>query len=91
MTNIYHYRKYGKNITLILRSVPNDARNFHQFCTMFGTKQIIKSRTGITCRNTSLTDHILASIPSRISQHSVINFSLSDHQLIYCTKIKKKS
>ena len=53
---------------------------------MFGLKQIIRSPTRITCRNTSLIDHILASIPSRVSQHGVINVSVSDHQLIYCTR-----
>ena len=58
----------------------------HQFYTIFGLKQIIKSLTRITCRNTSLIDHILASIPSRVSQHGVINVSVSDHQLIYCTR-----
>ena len=68
------------------RSVTDDARNYHPFCTMFGLKQIIKSPKRITCRNTSFTDHILASIPSRVSQLGVINVSVSDHQLIYCTK-----
>ena len=65
-TNLYHNGKYitYKSNTLISRSVPNDARNYHQFCTIFGLKQIIKSATRITCRNTSLIDHILASIPS---------------------------
>ena len=53
---------------------------------MFGLKQIIKSLTQITCRNTSLIDHILASILSRILQHGVINVSVSDHQLTYCTR-----
>ena len=53
---------------------------------MFGLKQILKSPTRITCRNTSLNDHILASIPSQILQHGVINVSVSDHQLIYCTR-----
>ena len=88
MVNIFINGKYiiCKNNTLISRSVPNDARNYHQFCTMFGLKQIIKSPTRITCKNTSLIDHILASIPSRISQHGVINVSVSDHQLIYCTR-----
>ena len=52
---------------------------------MFGLKQIIKSPTCITCRNTSLIVHILASISSWISQHGVINVSVSDHQLIYWT------
>ena len=66
--NLYHNGKYiiCKNNTLISRSVTNDARNYHQFCTMFGLKQIIKSPTRITCRNTSLIDHILASIPSQV-------------------------
>ena len=53
---------------------------------MFGLKQIIKSPTRITCKNTSLIDHNLASIPSRVSQHGVINVSVSGHQLIYCTR-----
>ena len=53
---------------------------------MFGSKQTIKSPTRITCRNTFLIDHIVASTASRISQHSVINVSLSDHQLICCTR-----
>ena len=75
-----------KNNTLISRSVTNDARNYHQFWKMFSLKQIIKSRTRITCRNTSLIDHILASIPSQVSQHGDINVSVSDHQLIYCAR-----
>ena len=75
---------------VVLRSVSNDAKNYHRFYTMFGLKQIIKSPTLMTCRNTSLTDHILANILSQISQHGAINVSVSDHQLIYCTmKINK--
>ena len=53
---------------------------------MFGLKQILKSPTRITCRNTSLIDHISASIPSRVPQHGVTNVSVSDNQLIYCTR-----
>ena len=91
-TNFYHNGKYiiCKNNTLISRSVTNDARNYHQFCTMFGLTQMIKSPTRITCKNTSLIDHILASISSQVSQHGVINVSVSDHQLIcYTRKINK--
>ena len=91
--NLYHNGKciICKNNTLISRSVPNDARNYRQFCTMFGLKQVIKSPTRITCRNTSLIDHILTSIPSRISQHGIIDVDVSDHQLIYCTRKLIKS
>ena len=69
---------------VVLRSVSNDAKNYHRFYTMFGLKQIIKSPTLMTCRNTSLTDHILANILSQISNQG-------DHQLIYCTQTHKFS
>ena len=36
---------------VVLRSVSNDAKNYHRFYTMFGLKQIIKSPTLMTCRN----------------------------------------
>ena len=79
--NLYHNGKYiiCKNITLLSRPFSNDARDYHQFCTMFGLKQIIKFPNRITCWYTTLIDHIIASIPSRISQHSIINVSVSDH------------
>ena len=53
---------------------------------MFGLTQIIKSPTPITYSSTSLIEHILPSLPERISQEGVINVGLSDHQLIYCTR-----
>ena len=86
--NLYHNGKYiiWKNNTLISRSVTKDARNYHQFYAMFGSKEIIKSSTRITCRNISLIDHIIASSLLRVSQHGVINVSVSDHQFIYCTR-----
>ena len=67
---------YVKNNTLVSRSVSNDARDYHQFCTMFGLKQVIKSPARITYRNTFLIDNILATITSRISQHGVNNVML---------------
>ena len=88
--SLYHNGKFiicGNN-TLVSRSVSNEARNCHQFCTMF---DLINSPTHITCRNTSFFDHILDSIPSRISQHGVINVSLSDHRLIYCKRKSNKT
>ena len=72
-----------KNDTLVLRSVYNYAKNHHQFCTRFAIKQIVQSPTRITCKSTSLIDHISASFSSLISQHDVINLSVSDHQLSF--------
>ena len=75
-----------KSNTLVSATVSNDVKDYLQFCTMFGITQIIKSPTRITCGSTSLIDHILASLPDRISQEGVMNVGLSDHQLIYCIR-----
>ena len=41
-----------------------------------------------TCNlsTSTLIDHILTSVPSRLSQKSVINVCVSDHQIIFCTR-----
>ena len=75
-----------KNNTLVSATISNDVKNYLQICTMFALTQIIKSPTCITCSSTSLIDHILVSLPDRISQEGVMNVALLDHQLIYCTR-----
>ena len=47
---------------------------------------MIKYPNVITCSSASLVDHILSSVPTRISKEGVINVGLSVHQLIYCTR-----
>ena len=88
--DLYHNGKYiiCKNNTLLSRLVSNDAKNYHQSCRIFASEQIINSPTCVSCKNTSLIDHILPSIPSRISHHFVIKLSVSDHQenIIYCPR-----
>ena len=69
-----------------MQIISNDVKNYLQFRTMFGLTQIIKSPARITCSSTSLIDHILESVPDRISQERVMNVGLSDHQIIYCTR-----
>ena len=49
-------------------------------------KATIQSPTRVTCSTLILTDHILTSVPSRVSQKGVINVGMSDHQLIFCTR-----
>ena len=75
-----------KSNTLVSATVSNDAKNYLQFCTMFGITQIIKSPTCITCRSTSLIDHILGKVPERISHEAVINVGLSDYQRSHYTR-----
>ena len=53
---------------------------------MFGLKQLIEVPTRVTCSSSTIIDHILASFPDRVSQQSVIDVGLSDHQIIHCTR-----
>ena len=80
-----HY-VFQKHNFLSCLSVPNDVKNYFDFCTMFGLKQLIESPTRITCSSSSIIDHILASFLDRVTQQETLNVGLSDHQLIYCTR-----
>ena len=53
---------------------------------IYGLKQLIQSPTRVTCSTSTLTDHILTSAPSRVSQKGLINVGVSHHQLIFCTR-----
>ena len=75
-----------KNNILNSKSIPNDVKSYHEFCTFFGLKQLIKVPTRTTTSSSTIIDHILASYPERVTQCGVIDISLSDHQLIYCTR-----
>ena len=79
-----HY-VFQKHNFLSCLSVPNDVKNYFDFCTMFGLKQLIESPTRITCSSSSIIDHILASFLDRVTQQGILNVGLSNHQLIYCT------
>ena len=80
-----HY-VFQKHNLLSCHSVPNDVKNYFDFCTMFGLKQLIESPTQITCSSSSIINHILASFPNRVTQRGVLNVGLSDHQQMYCTR-----
>ena len=63
------------------------AKKYEQICSTSCLKQLIKYPTRITCHTSTLIDHIITYI---ITQSGVIDTSLSDHQLIFCTgKIKR--
>ena len=64
----------------------HNVKNYHQFCTMHGLKQLTQSPTRVTYSTSTLIDHILTSAPSRVSQKVVINIGVSDHVLIFCTR-----
>ena len=80
-----HY-VFQKHNLLSSQSVPNDVKNYFDFCTMFGLKQLNKSPTRRTCSSYSIIDHIPTSFPDRVTQRGILDVGLSDHQLIYCTR-----
>ena len=86
--NVETYIFGGRMINNLVscQSVPDDTKNYFDFCTMFGLKQLMESPTRITCSSSSFIDHILTSFPDRVAQQGVLNVGLSDHQLIYCTR-----
>ena len=60
LNNSYILEK--KNI-LNSKSIPSDVKSYHEFCTYFGLKQLIKVPTRITTSSFTIIDHILASYP----------------------------
>ena len=40
-------------------------KKYHEYCTLFGLKQLIKCPTCITCNSFSILDNVLASFPDR--------------------------
>ena len=86
--NMYQKNKYiiRGDSTISSKFLSSDIKKYHQFCTMHGLRQLIKSPTRVTCSTSTLIHHILASFPSRVSQKAVIDVGISDHQLIFCTR-----
>ena len=71
--------------SVISQLVPSDIKKYYEFCTMFGLKQLMEVSTRVTCSSSTIIDHILASLPNRVSQLGVIDV-WPDHQFIYCTR-----
>ena len=65
-------------------------KTYAQICSALGLKQLIKHPTRITCHTSTLIGHIITNCEEKVTQCGVIDTSLSDHQLIFCTrKIKR--
>ena len=68
------------------KSIPNDAKSYYEFCTLFGLYQLIKAPTCITYNSTTIIDHVLVSYPEIITQQGIIDVGLPDHQFIFWTR-----
>ena len=88
VTEICKNNKYifHENNTVCTKFASADDKKYNQFCTMHNLQQLIQCPTHVTRHTSTLTDQILASFPSRVSQEGVINVGLSDHQLIFVQK-----
>ena len=74
-----------KNVNTPKRKVviSSDVKNYTEFCSTRGSKQLIKVPTRITSNTFTLTNHILTSTIEKIVQAGIIETSVSDHQLIF--------
>ena len=67
------------------------SKQYKHFLSNFGLTQLIRHPTRITCDTTTLIDHVLASSLEKISQSGVIDYGVSDHNIIFCTRKITKS
>ena len=65
-------------------------KNYAQICSTSGLKQLVKHPTRITCDTSTLVDHVIIICEEKVTQCVVIDTSLSDHQLIFCTRDIKR-
>ena len=78
----YVFQKSSSNI----KNLDSFTKKYHECCTLFHLKQLIKCLTRVTCNSSSILDHVLASFLDRVSQSGVIDIHISDHQSIHCTR-----
>ena len=81
----------NKNVMKSANRVLSETKKYLEFCKSFGRKQLIKSPTSVTHNTSTLIDYILTNTDKKNTQCGLINFGLSAHQMIFCTrKIKKE-
>ena len=71
--------------------ISSDVKNYIKFCSTLGLKQLIKVPTKITFNSFPLANHTLTSSNEKVVQASIIETSLSDHHLIFCTRKTKRA
>ena len=73
--NLYLKDSYflDRNNILSSKLIPGDVKSYHEFCTFFVLKQLIKVPTRITSSSSAIINHILASYSEQVTQHGVTN------------------
>ena len=65
---------------------PANGKNFKSLFSQMGFKQLIKKSTRITEQSSTWIDLLFSNQPSKISSSCVVSTSLSDHDMIACTR-----
>ena len=73
-----------------LNSIPFIVTEYLDFAFSHSLKQLISTPTRTTENTATLIDHVLTNSPHKIIKSGVIEVNLSDHELIYCTRITTK-
>ena len=68
------------------QSNSNGIKRYKEFCSLHGLFQLIQEPTRITEKSQTLLDHIISNSGHKVSQFGVLNFGVSGHQMIYCTR-----
>ena len=88
--NLLFRDKYILNKSNVIKNLDKhllpEIRRYKEFCTLYGRSQLIDCPTRITNNTSTLIDHILTNTQENISQSVVIDTTISDHSLIYCTR-----
>ena len=58
------------------KNLDSFTKKYHEYCTLFGLRQLIKCQTRVTYNSSSILDHILANFPDRVSQSGVIDVGI---------------
>ena len=61
-------------------------KGYLDFCFSFPLEQLISIPTRITSKTATLIDHVLTNSFQKVSQCSVIELGISDHDLVYSTR-----
>ena len=82
-----------KNVNTSKRNIiiSSDVKNYIEFCSTLGLTQLIKVLTRIPSKTSTLIDHIVTSSTEKVVQAGIIETSLFDHQIIFCTRKVKKA
>ena len=86
-----NYISNRKRMAVYQGTVHTLINKYQEFCPIFSLKQLITCPTRVTCKTSSLIDHILTNSIKKIFQSGKIDCGMSDHQLIFCTRKVKQA